>query len=441
MSTVNSFLEFVNEKLVYNRMLNPNFWQNGKFDPLVRTKLVQIANDFYTDLKLKIPVIDVHLTGSMANYTWSDQSDLDVHVIIDFGSVDENTDLVKEALNGKRFIWNLRHPVVLKGHDVELYIQDDGEPHFSSGIYSLLKDEWVVEPIWKAPKVDTIYVAKKVEAFKHEIEEIEKMVKDPDLESEDARFLTARVAVLKHKIMKARNIGLEREGEFAVENLVFKELRSEGYIERLIDAGSESYAEIYSDEKDRKKVSIVKEFNDFLLENLSDQESEDFTDDIETIKQMIAIGALKPDQVKQARLKNLRVNQEVSKAKETEEYKELLRRGWIDVSTSMQLYNGTIVFSTKTAARISDYYTGVLRPPIAIAIYSSGNIRRLYSGDRPYGMSYIDEYGVDMYKRAFRLLLNNIDVNDPNLKTVPKKFRKEIVSNIIPYKNRRRPLK
>ena len=47
--------------------------------------------------------------------------------------------------------------------------------------------------------------------------------------------------------MKARKDGLAKEGEFSIENLVFKRLRNTGWLERLIDAGSNSYSAIYSD--------------------------------------------------------------------------------------------------------------------------------------------------------------------------------------------------
>ena len=40
---------------------------------------------------------------------------------------------------------------------------------------------------------------------------------------------------LKDKIMVMRRVGLEREGEFSEENLVFKNLRNSGYIGKLND--------------------------------------------------------------------------------------------------------------------------------------------------------------------------------------------------------------
>jgi hypothetical protein len=232
----------------YKEDLNPKFWSNEEFDQMVRTKLLAIAQDFYEGLQLTVPVVDVQLTGSIANYTWTEYSDLDVHVILDFKAIGEDLELVKKALDGQRFIWNMRHPVIIKDHDVELYAQDQNEPHVSSGLFSLMKNEWIKKPVWNEPVIDELDVKRKVEAYITEIEELEKSLADGSSEFE-ARELLERVGALKTKIMKARKDGLAETGEFSVENLVFKQLRNQGWIERLIDAGSKSYSAIYSDTK------------------------------------------------------------------------------------------------------------------------------------------------------------------------------------------------
>lgn len=239
---------FINESQFYKGELNSVFWKDGKFDPEVRTKLLQIATDFYTDLKVEAPIIDIHLTGSLANFNWTEHSDLDVHVILDFKEIGEDIDLVKAALDGKRFIWNLRHPVKIHGYDVELYAQDKDEPHVASGLYSLMKDEWITEPQPSNPQIDERDVMRKVSAYKIEIEELEKEVKKAD--SEEAREAMDRISALKQKIMKARKEGLAKNGEFSIENLVFKTLRNDGWLERLIDLGAAAYSHTYSEPSD-----------------------------------------------------------------------------------------------------------------------------------------------------------------------------------------------
>ena len=53
--------------------------------------------------------------------------------------------------------------------------------------------------------------------------------------------------MVKKKIMKMRKEGLAREGEFSVENLAFKKLRNEGYIEKIIELISKAYSNIYNE--------------------------------------------------------------------------------------------------------------------------------------------------------------------------------------------------
>jgi hypothetical protein len=53
-------------------------------------------------------------------------------------------------------------------------------------------------------------------------------------------------AKLKSRIMKMRKESLSKGGEFSAGNLVFKKLRSEGYIGKLIDTITKSYDKIYT---------------------------------------------------------------------------------------------------------------------------------------------------------------------------------------------------
>jgi hypothetical protein len=63
----------------------------------------------------------------------------------------------------------------------------------------------------------------------------------------DPRDLYNHSEKVKSKIMKMRKDGLAERGEFSVENLVFKKLRNEGYIQNLIDLISRSYEKIYNE--------------------------------------------------------------------------------------------------------------------------------------------------------------------------------------------------
>ena len=231
----------------YKKELNPSFWKDDKFDPQIREKLLKIAKDFYEALKLTAPIKDIQLTGSLANYNWTDKSDLDVHVLIDFNDVDDNIELVKKALDGARFIWNLRHNIKLRGFDVELYIQDIHEPHTASGLFSLLNNEWIRIPKYSPPDIDYKDVDKKYQGIISDILQMENLMSTSDFSSTTEEELYNHAQKLKKKIMDMRKEGLAREGEFSVENLVFKKLRNEGYIEKIIELISKAYTNIYNE--------------------------------------------------------------------------------------------------------------------------------------------------------------------------------------------------
>lgn len=236
----------VNEDKFYQDKLNDLFWDGLNFDENIRNKLIQIAHDFYQTFKLDIPIEDIELTGSLANYNWTPKSDLDVHVLIDFSKINPDVSLAKKAMDGQRFIWNLRHNVVMRGHDVELYLQDINEPHVASGLFSLLNNKWIKVPKYNPPQIDERDVEMKFLGIVNDIKQLQSKI-DNIQDPKEAKEMHDHAEKVKAKIMKMRKEGLEREGEFSVENIVFKKLRNEGYIQNIIDLTSRSYDKIYSE--------------------------------------------------------------------------------------------------------------------------------------------------------------------------------------------------
>jgi hypothetical protein len=128
--------------------LNPKIWDEGqKMKSDVRKTLLKIADDYFESLELpKVDIEDVTMTGSLANYNWSKYSDVDLHIVVDYNDIPVDEDLVQDFLKSKSSNWNKEHDVTIYGYDVELYVQDINEPHHSTGVYSILKDEWVTKP-------------------------------------------------------------------------------------------------------------------------------------------------------------------------------------------------------------------------------------------------------------------------------------------------------
>ena len=127
--------------------LTPEIWENNQLKPEVLQVLREISKDFFEGLELgQIDIKDIILTGSLANYNWSEYSDVDLHILVDFAEVDENVKLVKDFFDAKKGVWNSKHDILVMGYEVEIYVQDINEPHKASGQYSVMNDSWNVEP-------------------------------------------------------------------------------------------------------------------------------------------------------------------------------------------------------------------------------------------------------------------------------------------------------
>jgi len=218
--------------------LNPKVWKNFVLDADLREDLLQIAEDYIDYLDLEdIEIEDIVLTGSLANYNWSKYSDFDIHLIFDFSQINEDIDLVQKYLDAKEKTWKLQHDLKLMGFDVELFCENTNSEGISTGVYSLMNDEWIKKPSKSNFIPDEEKIREKASKFMREIKEIES-----ELESdEDLEELSDRISKVWKKIKDGRKAGLAKEGEYSIENLVFKLLRRNGYIQRIIDAKREAY--------------------------------------------------------------------------------------------------------------------------------------------------------------------------------------------------------
>jgi predicted nucleotidyltransferase len=216
--------------------LNPQIWDltNGKMKPQVRESLLKIANEFINYLGFEIFVQDITMTGSLANYNWSKFSDIDLHIMFDFNEAKDQKELFAELFKLKKTLFNSTHDLKIKGYEVELYVQDTNEPHISTGIYSVLFNQWLDEPEKEEVKIDEKTLSDKVNSWTDKIDMLLSEVEEMELV--DALNILSK---FKDKLKEYRNSGLESEGEYSYENLVFKFLRRNGYIQKLFDFQNE----------------------------------------------------------------------------------------------------------------------------------------------------------------------------------------------------------
>jgi predicted nucleotidyltransferase len=209
--------------------LNPKVWENpsepkkSTMVPKVRVALERIAEEFVDYLGDDVFVEDVILTGSLSNFNWSEFSDFDLHIVVDMSEYDDD-ELYKELFNLKKQLFNETHNIKIFGYDVELYAQDSEEPHVSSGVYSVMNNEWINVPKKMNLEIDKVALESKIKNWTDKI--------DNAVESGEIKPLES----IKDKLKKYRKSGLEGDGELSYENLVFKFLRRSGHIQKLFDA-------------------------------------------------------------------------------------------------------------------------------------------------------------------------------------------------------------
>jgi len=247
--------------------LNTKVWNEKKgmyvMDPKVREHLLSVAENFIDFLKVEIVVSDIILTGSLANYNWSDFSDFDLHVVADFEQFDEDKlDLYKELFVVKKTLYNDEHDITIYGYEVELYVQDENESHFSSGVYSVLHNKWLVKPKKEGFQLDEKALKNKVESLMKQIDTTIEAAKEEPTEK-----AVERVNKLRKKIKEIRGGGLKEGGEFSYENLAFKFLRRNGYIQKLFDFESEVLDKEFSIEQ--KEMGEEATFGDAYAKLLS----------------------------------------------------------------------------------------------------------------------------------------------------------------------------
>ena len=205
--------------------LNPKLWQNNELKPTIRQKIEEIVSKFIKgleELKIALKIVDIRIVGSNASYNYTEDSDLDIHIVVDMGEYsEEKKELLKLIYEYYKSSFNDKYEIYIKGIPVELYIEDKDTKSISNGVYSVLKDEWVKFP-----------------------EEIEKQ--DVDISSEFDYLLKEYNKIKemrdKEKAQKLldtlyfnRKRSLSLYGEYGVDNLIFKKFRNYGYIEELKD--------------------------------------------------------------------------------------------------------------------------------------------------------------------------------------------------------------
>jgi hypothetical protein len=210
--------------LQYHNTLNPSLWDGEQLKPDVRERLLQFGNMFANYAWIPRNAIkDIIMTGGNANYNYTSKSDIDVHVVVNKDSLGINREWLENFFKDKKTLWSIKHGFKIHGFPIELYVQDEIDPiPPGQGVYSLLRGSWNQMPTHQEINFNDPFLKKKVMAYVHQIDA---MIKD---HADISAFKE-----LRSKLKNMRGTAIAAGGEFSLENLVFKELRNRGYLDKI----------------------------------------------------------------------------------------------------------------------------------------------------------------------------------------------------------------
>jgi hypothetical protein len=205
----------------FHNELNPAVFNGDHMKPEVREQLMIIAADFLDHLGIDtLKVEDVTVSGSSAAYSYTKNSDIDLHILVDMNSFNDD-DVYRELFDAKKTVYNDAHSITIGGYDVELYVQDTNKPVISLGEYSVMNDKWIKLPRKRRANLDQ-------SATKLKFDKLYKLAEFA-YKSNSAN----KIQNVLRTIKKYRQTGLDTHGEFGPENLAFKALRTQGIIRKL----------------------------------------------------------------------------------------------------------------------------------------------------------------------------------------------------------------
>ena len=228
----------MSDAVTFHDELNPKLFIGNRLRPDVEKQLKIIAEDFIEEMGLSsINIADITISGSNAAYSYTDHSDLDLHLLVDMTKL-SNDELYLELFNAKKTIYNDSHNITIRHIPVELYIQDSNKPVISTGEYSILNNKWIRIPSKRRANFDQNATVAKYE-------KLERLM-NLALKSNDITRITN---VLK-KIKQYRQAGLDKGGEFGPENLAWKCIRSRGLLSALYTLRDKLHSEQLSVRED-----------------------------------------------------------------------------------------------------------------------------------------------------------------------------------------------
>lgn len=212
----------IREEFQIHDKLNPKLWDSAQqLKPEVKKKIVEIVDYFESQLQVPLNIVDIQLCGSNASFNYTEQSDLDVHIIANFEVVTNETEILQTVYDLEKTRFNKDYDISVHGVEIELYVQDIRSGINSNGIYSVLDNKWIKEPkpITRATKHST---DKEVQKWKAHIARVLKAGN-----YEDIINCINTLYLIRHNSLNVDG------NEFGKANQIFKDVRNLGLLDKL----------------------------------------------------------------------------------------------------------------------------------------------------------------------------------------------------------------
>jgi predicted nucleotidyltransferase len=225
--------------------LNPAlFNEDSTLKSEVKDKITEIVDEFLKDfieVEIDLKVEDIILTGSNASYNYTKDSDLDIHIIADTSEMEDTAHLYKVIYDAYKSAFNKKFDIELNKVPVEIYVETEDSARVSNGVYSVKDNDWIKEPeLTDIPELDQEAFDKLYQEWEAKCKDLIKEIEAGNLEDE------ADIVTMIEDIYELRKSGIS-EGEYSIQNLVFKELRNNKYLDDLKE---------YKDELIAKRLSL-----------------------------------------------------------------------------------------------------------------------------------------------------------------------------------------
>ena len=229
-----------------------------------------VVDKFKSNLKednIELDIIDILFVGSNASYNYTDESDIDLHIVADTSVYTDQEELAEKIYEAYKRIFNSKYDPLIYGHEVEIYVDSNENHANSNGVYSL-QTGWVKKPDNdKIPEISDELLAK--------LEDLVNDYKDKYSNVDEIKTIE-EVDNAIDEIYKERQSSILKDGEYGIGNLLFKEIRNCGLLKSLKDRKIELENEAMS----LTEESIFKKAKNAIGDLIYDDEVEEDVFDI-----------------------------------------------------------------------------------------------------------------------------------------------------------------